>query len=138
MTNRPRKTIIRVLSGPSPTQTGVNEAVLGGAASPISALSKAADLMPLDADQLKGFLHFRLATAKAAADRAGWFGGRLYNAVSGESPDYIPLSGTHLRQAFIAMRIEPPEFIIAGGEYELRVDYAQKALAALHEAKEQK
>lgn len=111
--------------------------MLGGVASPISALSRAADQMSLDADQLKGFLHFRLATAKAAAGRAGWFGGRLYNRISGESPDYIPLSGTHLRQAFLAMRIEPPEFVVARGEYEFRVDYARKALTALREDKEQ-
>ena len=90
--------------------------------------------MSLDADQLKGVLHFRLATAKAAA---GWFGGRLYNRISGESPDYIPLSGPHLRQAFLAMRIEPPEFVVARGEYEFRVDYARKAFTALREDKEQ-
>ncbi len=97
----------------------------------LSALSKAADLAPMDVKQLYGFLHFRLHSAKQAQDRSGWFGGRLFNKFSGESSDYIPLSGTQMTQAFLAAEIQPPEFIVANGSYELRLDYAQKAYDAL-------
>lgn len=89
--------------------------------------------MAMDAEELKGFLHFRLAMAKSARDRIGWIGGRFYNRFSGETPEYISRSGTQLRQAFLVMRIEPPEFVVARGEYELRVDYAESALATLNE-----
>jgi len=87
----------------------------------------------MDVKQLYGFLHFRLHSAKQAQTRSGWFGGRMFNKFSGESPDYIPLSGTQIRQAFLAARIQPPEFIVASGNYELRLDYAQKAYDALKE-----
>ncbi|KII18200.1 hypothetical protein OO25_04335 [Phaeobacter sp. S60] len=99
-------------------------------------MSKAADLAPMDVKQLYGFLHFRLHSAKQAQERSGWFGGRLFNKFSGESSDYIPLSGTQIRQAFLAAGIEPPEFIVASGNYELRLDYAQKAYDTLKEMAE--
>lgn len=135
MSDRPKNPFLKVKSGPSPTRTGVSNAVTEGLASPLSAMSKAADLMPMASEQLRGFLHFRLASAQAARSRASWIGGRLYNKFSGETPDYVPLSGTQLRQAFLAMRVETPAFVVARGEYELRIDYAEKALAALNEDK---
>ena len=102
----------------------------------LSAMSKAADLAPMDVDQLYGFLHFRLHSAKQAQERSSWFGGRLFNKFSGETADYIPLSGTQLMQAFLAAGIQPPEFIVARGSYELRLDYAQKAYEALKDMAE--
>ncbi len=55
----------------------------------------------------------------------------MFNRFSGQSADYILLSGAHLRQVFSAAGIEAPEFIVARGQYELRVDYAQRAYDAL-------
>jgi hypothetical protein len=94
-------------------------------------MSKAADLAPMDAKQLYGFLHFRLHSAKEAQNRSSWFGGRLFNRFSGQDGDYVPLSGTQMRQAFLAAGIEPPDFIVARGSYALRLDYVQKAYDAL-------
>ena len=74
--------IFKIIDGPSPTQTGVSDAVLGGAASLVSAASKAADLYPHDVDGLLQILHFRNEVAKAAAERQRWIGGRLYNTFS--------------------------------------------------------
>ncbi|MCF6433189.1 hypothetical protein [Leisingera sp. MMG026] len=131
-----KKPIIKILSGPTPNQVAAGEISTGGTASLLSAISKAADLAPMDVKQLYGFLHFRLHSAKQAQARSGWFGGRLFNKFSGESSDYVPLSGTQMTQAFLAAGIEPPEFIVASGNYELRLDYAQKAYDALKEMAE--
>lgn len=96
-------------------------------------MSAAADVMPFDSRELFGVLHFRLHTALEARRRSSWVGGRLYNRYTGHSKDYIPLSGTHLVQTFAAAGIEAPDFIASGGQYELRLDYAQKAYDALKE-----
>ncbi|TLP56447.1 hypothetical protein FEE96_20990 [Parasedimentitalea maritima] len=123
--------ILKIISGPSPTSQGVASATSGGISPLFSALSKAADLAPMDGKQLFSFLHFRMATAKRAENRSKWFGGRLLNKLSGESPDYIPLSGAQVRQAFGAAGIQPPEFAVAAGQYEMRLDYVRKAYDAL-------
>ena len=123
--------VLRILEGPSATSKGVSNALTGGTAPLLSAGSKAADLYAHDKDGLMQILHFRLQIAKAAAARSTWFGGRLYNKFSGKDPDYIPLSGSHLRQTFAAAAIETPDVVVAAGRYELRVDIAEQALAAL-------
>ncbi|WP_120635345.1 hypothetical protein [Ruegeria sp. EL01] len=87
--------------------------------------------MPFDAKALFGVLHFRLHSVEQAKKRQVWFGGRLFNKFSGQSADYIPLSGVHLRQVFSAAGIDAPKFIVARGQYELRVDYAQRAYDTL-------
>ena len=96
-----------------------------------SALSIAVDEVPLDEVELLGFLHFRIYTAVKAQGRNHWFGGRIFNALSGQSPIYIPLSGTHLRQTLSFVGLQPPESVVAQGRYELRLDYAQRAYDAL-------
>ncbi|WIY24948.1 hypothetical protein [Parasedimentitalea psychrophila] len=131
MAKQPTTAIIKIISGPSPTMKGVTGAASGGLSPLFSALSTAADLAPMDAKQLYGFLHFRVEAASRAEGRSGWFGGRMYNKFSGESPDYIPLSGTQLRQAFLVAGIQPPDFVVAAGQYELRLDYVRKAYNAL-------
>ncbi|WP_424833761.1 hypothetical protein [Ruegeria sp.] len=123
--------IIRIASGPSPTQKGAQNASSDGLAPVTSAMSAAADLMPFDPKELYGVLHFRLHTALEAKKRSSWVGGRCYNRFTGQSAEYIPLSGTHLVQAFSAAGIEAPDFIVPRGQYELRLDYAQKAYDAL-------
>ncbi|WP_146006384.1 hypothetical protein [Cohaesibacter celericrescens] len=119
--------IIKVLHGPTPTQKGIANAVLAGGASFLSALSRAADIVPLDEGDLFRMLHFKLDTARKARQRSRWFGGRLYNKYSGEDPDYLPLSGTHLRQTLKMADIEVPNFIVPSGIYLLRLDVGQRA-----------
>lgn len=94
-------------------------------------MSAAADLLPFDSNELFGVLHFRLHTARNARKRSCWFGGRVYNRFTGQSANYVPLSGTHLVQTFSAAGIQAPDFIVLRGRYELRLDYAQKAYDAL-------
>ncbi|WP_321341272.1 hypothetical protein [uncultured Cohaesibacter sp.] len=96
-----------------------------------SALSKAADVAPLDDEELLKVLHFRLFSAKQAKRRSKWFIGRLYNRFSGEQPDYIPLSGSHLRQVLKLATISPPADVTSSAKCHLRVDVAQDAYNAL-------
>ncbi|WP_172292641.1 hypothetical protein [Pseudoruegeria sp. HB172150] len=125
--------ILKILSGPSPTQTAAAETTVLGLSSVVSAFSRAVDRYPHDQEGLQHFLQFKIATATQAQKRSRWFPGRIYNRFSGEDPDYIPLSGTHLIQTLKLAGILPPDFITASGRYELRLDYAQKALSALTE-----
>jgi len=97
----------------------------------LSALSVAADEMPFNSDELYGFVHFRIDTAFKARKRCRWLGGRLYNALTGQSVTYIPLSGTHLRQALFCIGLQPPDQVVVQGRYELRLDYALKVHDAL-------
>jgi len=96
-----------------------------------SALSVAAEEIPFVPDELYGFVYFRLDTAFKARNRSLWFGGRLYNALTGQSATYIPLSGTQLRQALSCIELQPPEQVAVQGRYELRLDYALKVYDAL-------
>ena len=127
--------IFKILEGPSATMEGVSNVVLVGLGSVFSAGSKAADLFPHDIEGLLQVLRIRNRIAEIARKRCHWIGGRLYNLFSGEHPDYIPLSGTHLRQTLDAAGIEPPDFVVAAGKYELRADISREAemrLADLH------
>lgn len=119
-----KKPAIRIVSGPSPMQKAFAEATLAGTASFFSALSKAADLHPHDESGLFQVLHFRCTVAQNAANRSRWFGGRWYNKLSGEDPEYVPLSGTHLKQALEIYGFNAPDFVVTSGKYELRTDIA--------------
>jgi hypothetical protein len=125
------KPILKILEGPTPTQIGVSQAAAAGMASLLSAASKAADLVPHDVEGLIQILHFRNQIAKAASRRSRWFGGRIFNKFSGEESDYIPISGTHLRQALAVVNIDTPDFIVASGKYQLRLDISEDAVNAL-------
>lgn len=127
------KPILRILEWPTPTKEGASQAVTAGVASVLSAASNAADLFPHDVEGLLQVLHFRNQIARAANRRSSWFGGRIFNKFSGEEPDYIPISGSHLRQTLEAVGIEIPEFIVASGKYQLRLDISEKAVNRLSE-----
>jgi len=127
------KPILKIMEGPSPTKEGISQAVTAGIASLLSAASKAADLYPHDMEGLLQILHFRNQIAKAAIRRSNWFGGRIYNKFSGEEPDYIPLSGTHLRQTFSIVNIDTPDIVVASGKYQLRLDISEDAVKRLSE-----
>lgn len=119
------------MQGPSPTRAGTSDAITSGLGSLLSAGSQAADLYPHDNEGLLQILHFKNQKAFASQLRSSWFGGRIYNKLSGELPDYIPLSGTHLRQALSATGVEAPNFVVNAGKYLLRVDISKKAVANL-------
>ncbi|NSX54133.1 hypothetical protein [Parasulfitobacter algicola] len=125
------KPIFKVISGPSPTMDGIAKAITWGLAPVLSAGSKAADQLPHDSEGLLQILHFRNQTAKSAHQRSGWIGGRLFNKFSGEDANYIPISGMHLRQTLTVVGIEPPDFVISSGQYQLRTDISQDAVAIL-------
>jgi hypothetical protein len=107
------------------------EKFLGGRHSNLAARSNAADYYAHDIEGLLQILRFRNRVAEIAQDRNHWFGGRLYNKLSGERIDYIPISGAHLWQALNAAGIEPPETIATLGKYELRLDVSQQAVKNL-------
>jgi len=128
--------IFKILKGPSPTEVGISSAVAAGLAPVLSAGSKAADFFAHDHEGLLQILHFRNQTAKAAYKRSSWIGGRIYNKFSGEQTDYIPVSGTHLRQILTVVGIETPEFVVASGKYSLRLDMSEKAVSILVKARD--
>ncbi|MEP5154426.1 hypothetical protein [Planktotalea sp.] len=99
-----------------------------------ASFSKAADLYPHDIEGLIQILHFRNQVARAAKRRSSWFGGRFYNRFSGEDPDYIPLSGMHLRQTLSVLNIETPEAVVKTGTYSLRYDMSEEAVKRLRDA----
>lgn len=111
----------------SALQRGLPDGVLAGTSSIFSALSKAADIVPLDEEELFGMLHFRLHTSGLAKARSRYFWGRFYNHFSGDDPDYIPLSGSHLRQVAQAAGLDISNQVELDGQYLLSVDLAQQA-----------
>ena len=125
------KPIIWIREEQSATSRGFSDAVTAGMSTVFSALSKAADIAPLDDQELLGFLHFRLYTAKQANRRSKWLIGRLYNRFSREQSDYIPLSGSHLRQVLKLSAINPPADVTFSAKCHLRVDVAQHAYNVL-------
>jgi len=82
---------------------------------------------------LRQVLHRKVTAARQAARRNKWIGGRWYNRMSGDDPDYVPLSGTHLRQALLFAEMAVPDIVVRSGQYLLRLDIAQQAEEALVE-----
>lgn len=122
---------IKIVGTPSKTRTAASQSAVAGTASLLSAMSAAADLYPHDEIALHNYLRFRHAVAVQAAKRSRWFGGRWFNTLAGEDPDYIPLSGAHLLQTLSVAGLSAPDFIERSGKYLLRLDYAQGAIDAL-------
>ncbi|WP_170514580.1 hypothetical protein [Ruegeria atlantica] len=125
------KPIVKVVKGQSTTQTGVKEATIVGLMGALSAGSIAADIKPFDRKELFRALHLRLYEAKRAQSRAKWFGGRLYNRLTGQDPDYVLFSGTHLGQTLDLVRIETPDIVVPRGKYLLRFDHVDQAYEKL-------
>ena len=128
--------LFKILEGPSSANDGISNAVSVGLAPIISVASKAADVFAHDYEGLLQILRFRNQTAKAAHRRSGWIGGRIFNKFSGEDTNYIPVSGTHLRQALAVVGIEAPEFIVASGKYSLRLDLSEEAVLILFKTRD--
>lgn len=75
-----------------------------------------------------------MAISEQASKRSRWIFGRLYNRMVGEDPDYVSLSGVHLRQTLAACELSTPKFVAADGEYKLRLDYVSRSIIALKES----
>ena len=125
--------IFKIISGPTPTRTGVDAIVTSGLAPLVSAGSIAADIYIHTDAGLEQMLRFRAHATHRANQRTRWLGGRIYNRLSGEDPNYIPISGTHMRQTLLEIGIEPPDFVIARGKYMLRIDFVDEAITSLTE-----
>lgn len=88
---------------------------------------KAVETRPYDDEGLLRALDYQVRNAQRARHRRRWFGGRVYNWMAGEDPDYLPVSGTQLRQTLTTAGIEMPVPVVPEGKYLLRLDIAEKA-----------
>ena len=123
--------VVKIIEGPSMTQVGAQEATTVGLMRFLSARSIAADMKPFDRGELFRALHFRLYEARRTQGRAKWFGGRLYNCLTGQDPNYVLFSGTHLGQTLELVRTQTPDFVVPRGKYLLRFDHVEKAYEQL-------
>lgn len=110
-----------------------SKAMGAGLAPLLQAGSKAAELYPHDEQGLLRLLHYRVQSAKIADRRSRWVGGRFYNWMAGEDPHYLPMSGTHLRQALTVAGLETPDPVVPQGQYLLRRDVGEQAWDLLME-----
>ena len=101
---------------------------------PIStAISTGIETFPMKPEDLEQFLHNRLAIARTAAKRKSWFGGRWFNAIASEDPDYIQMSGARLREILPLAGFQVPDFVSLAEEYALRRDIVEAAHALLQQ-----
>ena len=94
----------------------------------IFASSALAERLPHDEEGLEIMLQRALREAKLAGIRSRWFGGRIYNHFAGTDPDYIEVSGTHLKQILRKADFTLPGLIENQELYLVRVDIADDAL----------
>ncbi|ABF62417.1 hypothetical protein TM1040_3445 (plasmid) [Ruegeria sp. TM1040] len=94
-------------------------------------LSDAVDFVRDPDDAFLVVLHNRLATASRAAKRANWPGGRLYNRLVGEDPNYVELSGSHIAHVLQLLGRDCPEGLGPLQFYHLRVDVVKDAIDVL-------
>jgi len=94
-------------------------------------LSDAVDrFIPTD-DDFQLALERKRLTAHAARMRASWWGGRLYNSLTGDNPDYAELSGSHINHLFQLIGEQAPKKLDNAYLYWLRIDFVEKALLVL-------
>lgn len=122
---------IKILQGPTPEQTKRGDDFLGPMSNRASSWSEAAEASPFDSQQAYVFLFTRHDSAKKATLRQRYMFGRLYNGLTGEVPYYARLPGTILRDFFGLSGQPTPEWVIAGGDYLLRIDYSERFLALM-------
>ncbi len=122
---------IKPAQGRTAVQKGVSDAVAFGTSSLLSSLSAAVEIAPHSRSGLLRVLHVRLHEAEAARNRSRWILGRLYNRRAGVNGDFVPMSGTHLRQTLAIAGLETPGGTLPSGQYLLKVDIAEKARTLL-------
>jgi len=94
-------------------------------------LSDAVDFARDPDDEFLIALQTRLTTARWAAKRASWLGGRLYNRLVGEDPDYVELSGSHIAHVLQLLGRESPAALDPLQLYQVRVDVVEDAIDLL-------
>ncbi|AZV78121.1 hypothetical protein EBB79_09710 [Parasedimentitalea marina] len=101
--------------------------IIGRLSDPSNSPGFAAESTPFNVDELYIFLSMRIHAALEAQKRAIWFGGRLYNRLSGISESYIPLTGPLLLTVLELVGRDGTSLVLGDQPYELRLDFAQKA-----------
>lgn len=109
------------------------DAATDGLSGLLSAGSKAIEGMRHSDADLLIWLTRKLHQAQNAQRRSIWFGGRFYNRMANEDPDYLEMSGVHLAQVLACIGLNAPPWVVAKGTYRLRYDMAARSLAALRE-----
>ena len=94
-------------------------------------MSRAVDRTPHDMESLRIYLKTRIAHTQQALDRQGWFGGRLWNKIAGDDPEFVWMMGTHLSQVLDLVGIETPIEISQDRQYALDMATAKTALDIL-------
>lgn len=130
----PSKPPIRRVGELSRSRTGAVEGNNLGLTALLSAGSKAVDGMRQSDADLLVWLHRKLHNAEWARRRAVWFGGRFYNRMVNEDPDYLDMSGVHLAQVLGLIGFDAPPWVAGQGKYQLRYDICEQAYRALRRA----
>lgn len=125
---------IRRVGELSPNNAAAANAATDGLTSLLGSGSKAVEALRHSDGDLLIWLTRKLYQAENARKRAGWFGGRFYNRMAGEDPDYLEMSGVHLAQVLALIGFDAPPWVIARGKYLLRYDLADGGYKALRAA----
>jgi len=88
-------------------------------------------LAPRAQEELAAFLDVQLKIAERASARSSSGAGRLYNALSGENPDYVRLTGSELKDVLQIIGAEVDDIVDPRAVFDLRVDVVREALATL-------
>lgn len=126
---RPR---LKILRGQTAYAKAISELSFSGLLAVGAAYSRMIDLTPHDEECLRIYLRTRVAHTRQALDRHRWFGGRFYNRLAGEDPHFVWMAGTHMLQTLSLLEIEPPEEVVASGQYSLDLETTQMALKILN------
>ena len=78
--------------------------------------------------ELAAFLDVRLKIAERARARNSRSVGRVFNALSGENPDYLRLTGSELEDVLKAIGAQVGDIVDQSAWFELRVDVPQRFL----------
>ncbi|MCP4206033.1 MAG: hypothetical protein GY767_03160 [Shimia sp.] len=102
-------------------------------ASTRSAFEKRMKLAPRGREELVAFLDVRLRIAERAKARTSSGIGRFYNALSGENPDYLRLTGSELKDVLQVIGAEVDNIVDTHALFDLRVDVAGEVFATLQD-----
>lgn len=100
-------------------------------ASTLSVFETRMTLAPKAQEELATFLDVRLKIAARASARTAKGVGRFYNTLSGESPEYVRLTGRELRDVLKVISAGVDDIVDQRALYDLRVDVAAEVLATL-------
>ena len=99
--------------------------------STLSAFEQRMSLAPRAQRELRLLLDLRLKVSERAKGRSAGFVGRLYNVLSGETPEYLGMSGSELKDVLQVIGAEVDDIVNKHAWFDLRVDVAREALTSL-------